>query len=95
MYGTDSGDVNYVKFINDTQPNYFGHFTGEKADPSANKYGGARNRGLQDFSLLLDKIRKEVMVNRIRVKEYFMDFDPLRQGFIQFNKFRGVLSKMK
>ena len=34
------------------------------------------------------------MVNRLRVKEYFMDFDPLRKGVVQYNKFRGVLSKM-
>ena len=34
------------------------------------------------------------MINRLRVKEYFMDFDPLRKGIVQYNKFRGVMSKM-
>ena len=42
----------------------------------------------------MDKIREQVMINRLRVKEYFMDFDPLRKGIVQYNKFRGVMSKM-
>ena len=82
MYGTESGEVNYVDFINDTQPSYFAEFSGNSDDPYASKYGGPRNKGLLEINLLLDKIRKEVKVNRIRVKEYFMDFDFLRKGFV-------------
>ena len=33
-----------------------------------------------------------VQINRLRLGEYFKDFDPLRKGTIPKNKFRGVMS---
>jgi len=35
------------------------------------------------------------LINRLRVGEYFHDFDPLRKGTIPANKFRSVISAMK
>jgi hypothetical protein len=46
-------------------------------------------------SVLLEKIKCAVKVKRIRLDEYFKDFDPLRKGILPANKFRGVLSQMK
>jgi Ca2+-binding EF-hand superfamily protein len=43
----------------------------------------------------LEKIKCAVKVKRIRLEEYFKDFDPLRKGLMPANKFRGVLSQMK
>jgi Ca2+-binding EF-hand superfamily protein len=34
-------------------------------------------------------------VKRLRLEEYFKDFDPLRKGIMATNKFRGVISQMK
>jgi len=31
-------------------------------------------------------------VKRLRLEEYFKDFDPLRKGAMPTNKFRGVIS---
>jgi hypothetical protein len=44
---------------------------------------------------LIDHIKEIIKVNRLRVGEYFKDFDPLRKGTISSNKFRGVISEMK
>eukprot|EP01016_Furgasonia_blochmanni_P015088 TRINITY_DN1811_c0_g2_i3.p1 TRINITY_DN1811_c0_g2~~TRINITY_DN1811_c0_g2_i3.p1 ORF type:complete len:956 (-),score=361.13 TRINITY_DN1811_c0_g2_i3:227-3094(-) len=105
MYASedDSGDVRYVNFINDTNP-----FVGEAAAAVAQKNDGKNGSvsGLQtssvffkniftDPKLLVDKIRADALLNRLRFSEYFKDFDPLRKGIIPANKFRGVLSKMK
>jgi hypothetical protein len=94
MYGTESGEINYVNFIKDVEPHFFAEFANIPDDPYAGKWGGPHNKGLEQIELLLDKIRLEVKINRIRAKEYFQDFDPLRKGIVQYNKFRGVLSKM-
>ena len=36
-------------------------------------------------------MRKLTKVNRLRYKEYFQDFDPLRKGNVKRNKFRSVV----
>lgn len=48
-----------------------------------------------NISLLLEKIRNEVKVRQLRVADYFRDYDGLRKGLINSNKFRSVLSGMK
>lgn len=48
-----------------------------------------------DVHLLLEKIRNEVKVRQLRVSDYLKDYDGLRKGLINSNKFRGVLSQMK
>lgn len=45
--------------------------------------------------MILDEIKNIVKINRLRVDEYFKDYDPLRKGVIPTNKFRGVISEMK
>jgi hypothetical protein len=46
-------------------------------------------------SVLLEKIKCAVKVKRLRLNEYFKDFDPLRKGTLPSNKFRSVISQMK
>jgi len=46
------------------------------------------------FHTLLDRIKNDIKMNRLRCGEYFQDFDSLRKGLIPKIKFRGVLSKM-
>lgn len=45
--------------------------------------------------MILDEIKNAIKTNRLRVDEYFKDYDPLRKGIIPTNKFRGVISEMK
>lgn len=47
-----------------------------------------------DFNVILDEIKNIIKINRLRVDEYFKDYDPLRKGIIPTNKFRGVISEM-
>ena len=43
-----------------------------------------------DVCELLRRVQEHVLVNRIRVSEYFQDFDPLRSGVISNQRFRQV-----
>ena len=43
---------------------------------------------------LMERLRHHVLVNRIRVKEYFADFDPLRSGCVTKARFERGLSYM-
>lgn len=40
---------------------------------------------------ILFELRKLTKLNRLRYREYFQDFDPLRKGTIKKNKFRSVI----
>jgi hypothetical protein len=71
MYGTESGEIDFVEFIEDTKPRFYNEFENKPIDPYAGKWGGPHNKGLEKINLLLDKIRLEVKINRIRAKEYF------------------------
>ena len=44
-----------------------------------------------DFDKLLQQLQKHVSTNRIRVCEYFQDFDHLRSGHISVARFRQVI----
>ena len=46
-----------------------------------------------DFNIkdILDKIKHTVKINRIRLNEFFEDFDPLRKGTYTKTKFRTAL----
>lgn len=44
-----------------------------------------------DVSFILDQIRKSVFRGRIRLQEFFADFDPLRSGLVSEAKFRTAL----
>lgn len=57
MYGTESGEIDYVKFIDDVKPKYLADFKNIPIDPYAGKWGGPHNKGLENEDLLLDKIR--------------------------------------
>ena len=49
MYATESNEVDYVAFIEDTQPKYLSEFSGEQDDPYAGKWGGPHNKGLENI----------------------------------------------
>jgi len=40
---------------------------------------------------ILHDLQKTTKLNRLRYREYFQDFDPLRKGTVKKNKFRSVI----
>ena len=72
-----------------TQPFNFDYMTQTKQE-FRHGTGSPRKipEGIKD---ILEEIRKLTKVNRLRYKEYFQDFDPLRKGSVKKNKFRGVV----
>jgi hypothetical protein len=50
-----------------------------------------------DFNIkdVLDKIKNTVKINRIRLQEFFTDFDSLRKGIVSKAKFRTALDMAK
>lgn len=47
------------------------------------------------MNVIIDEIKNTAKVNRLRLEEYFRDYDPLRKGRVTVNKFRGVISELK
>ncbi len=47
------------------------------------------------FDSALTRLRKVVYKNRVRVKEFLVDFDKLRSGFVHPNNFLSALSMAK
>lgn len=47
-----------------------------------------------DLDVLIGRIRHHVLTNRVRVEEYFQDFDPLRSGSISNSHLRRGLSSL-
>ena len=47
--------------------------------------------GAQDAQAVVDALKKAVFRGRIRMTEFFSDFDPLRQGVMSCHKFRTAL----
>jgi len=41
-----------------------------------------------------DRIRAIVVMKRVRIEEFFRDFDKLRKGHVTRNQFKGILSSM-
>lgn len=41
-----------------------------------------------------DRIRSIVVMKRVRIEEFFIDFDKLRKGRVTRNQFKGILSSM-
>ncbi|KAL9961377.1 hypothetical protein ACROYT_G030301 [Oculina patagonica] len=94
------GDINYSAFIQSIDSEYTGTATTisdfAKKDKSASESGAPRPLDLStvDRQELIDRIKHYVLVNRLRVEEYFQDFDPLRHGSISRSQFRRCLSSM-
>jgi len=47
-----------------------------------------------DVQHLMERLRHHVLVNRVRVNQYFADFDPLRSGSVTKTRFERGLSYM-
>ncbi|XP_002741846.1 uncharacterized protein LOC100373451 [Saccoglossus kowalevskii] len=94
------GDVNYPAFVQAVDREFVGFTIDSNDAPKlAERPKTPINMKPVDISKisipeLTGKIRHHVLVNRIRVNEYFQDFDQLRTGSISQTRFRMGLSAM-
>ncbi|XP_052771578.1 uncharacterized protein LOC128211160 [Mya arenaria] len=94
-----TGDVNYPAFVQAVDQEFVGH-TMDDADLSQ---AGRTNTPMKEreatssdsnvsYDDLMSRIRSIVLTNRLRVGEYFQDYDPLRSGSISKSQFRRGMS---
>ena len=98
IYGTDNNEIQYLEFINDGTP--FKTFEKHMEDLNKTKkdqYIGKERTfvGEKEITDLMFKLKAQVKKDRIRLREFFQDHDPLRKGHIINQKFRGVLHTQK
>ncbi len=79
-----------MRFCNDTNP--FEQVIGSDL-PFAYPQGGQRRPapGLEQF---MQDLKKKSKINRLRYREFFIDFDPLRHGVVKKNKFTNVVTQI-
>lgn len=53
--------------------------------------GVNKNKDKLKFDELLNRLRSEVVMKRVRIKEYFRDIDKLRKGYCSADQFRRIL----
>ncbi|KAL4239473.1 hypothetical protein ACF0H5_000288 [Mactra antiquata] len=93
-----TGDVNYPAFVQAVDQEFVGH-TMDDADLSQK---GRTNTPVKEvpatatdsnvsYENLMSRIRHIVLTNRLRVAEFFEDYDPLRSGSISKSQFRRGL----
>nr|XP_054773761.1 uncharacterized protein LOC129281858 [Lytechinus pictus] len=96
---TSKDTISYPAFVQAVDKEYIGFTTDKSSDkpkrrpktPTADKPIDSSN---VDVAELVARIRHHILANRIRVCEYFQDFDPLRERSIPRSKFRMGLSAM-
>lgn len=94
-----TGDVNYPAFVQTVDQEFVGATmddvkpmdTERAKTPPQEKTIDLSQVNMED---LLARIRDHVLKQRLRVTEYFEDYDPLRSGSISKNQFRRCLSQL-
>eukprot|EP00795_Rhopilema_esculentum_P008232 gene8232-14169_t len=93
------GDVYYPAFIQAIDSEYVG--TAELKQNSSSERSssiiGTPTTPVTkrvDLAAVVGRIRHHVLVNSLRIEEFFQDFDPLRHGSISESRFRMGLSAM-
>lgn len=95
VYGNKLGDIEYLPFLQDCSVLRY-----VINDP----YSGAKSTyvnmytdfsGSTEVAKLMQKLKEQVMRNRIRLGEFLQDHDPLRKGTIEATKFRTTLYAQK
>ncbi|CAG5122336.1 unnamed protein product [Candidula unifasciata] len=98
-----TGDVNYPAFVQAVDKEFVGH-TMDDVDNLETDVTKVKAKTENDtkqvesspvlFEELMARIRHIVLVNRLRVIEYFQDYDALRSGSISIGQFRRGLALM-
>lgn len=53
--------------------------------------GVNKNKDAMNFEELIQRLRSEVVMKKLRIKEYFRDIDKLRKGYCSSDQFRRIL----
>jgi hypothetical protein len=98
-YATSNIKVSYMKFCYDVDNTKIMHDCNKKEKlPDSPQKLMTVNSQVQyvpwSIENLIDRIRSYVIMQRIRIKEYFIDFDKLRKGKVTEQKMKTVLSQL-
>lgn len=86
------GKVNYMEFIRTVDPEPYSSSIGSIHEQEDNQVSVGKPAHIDDIAALIKRIQSHVEIKRIRVSEYFRDFDPLRKFSIKRSEFkRGFL----
>lgn len=102
-YEDDGGDINYGHFIREIDLESLIHASAADepeptpmADLAAKTVVGAvqYKKKARTVNELMESIRYAVLLKRVRVSEFFRDFDKLRHGYIRRHQFEQGISAM-
>ena len=104
----DTGYIEYLKFLGDSSlglPDGTGSVTAtvgqlivQPKAPERKSFSlsyGITRKPITDITLLLQDLKRYIKINRIRLREFFQDHDPLRKGIVTQAKFRTVMNSQK
>ncbi|XP_076448305.1 uncharacterized protein LOC143285015 [Babylonia areolata] len=93
-----TGDVNYPAFVQAVDQEFVGHTIDDISIADDTRTNEVVENKLPEvevsFDDLMARIRHIVLTSRLRVLEYFQDFDPLRSGSISKTRFRRCLATL-
>lgn len=84
----------YDHGVHRTQKNTFFNQNTAEVDVLNNRFTQPKVDVACDPSDVEDRIRSLVVMKRVRIEEFFRDFDKLRKGRVTRNQFKGILSSM-
>jgi len=100
----ETGDINYTLFCQLVEQDFVSikvddeeiiGFAEAKKDPFKREPSAFNiDTSMINFNDLMGRIRHHILIHRIRVKEFFEDFDPLRLGTISQTRFIRVLTSL-
>ncbi len=90
-YGNDQDDIMYLNFITDAAPYEIQELNKAISTKTTYKASSLDFKGDSKIDNLMMKIKHQIKKDRIRLGEFFLDFDILRKGSLPAQKFRGVL----
>ena len=91
VYGNEDNSIKYAEFLRDANCLEYvinGNTTGAKST-FRDKFTDFD--GVQEHNDLMLKVKQIVKKDRIRLLEFFQDFDTLRKGYLPAQKFRSTL----
>jgi Ca2+-binding EF-hand superfamily protein len=95
-----NGDIKYSAFVQAIDEEYTGQVAEDdqclSPRQSQEKFQSAKpSQEYVDIRQLILRLKEHVFVSRLRLCEYFQDFDPLRSGFVTNSRFRQGLNAIR
>eukprot|EP01065_Artemidia_motanka_P005211 TRINITY_DN12502_c1_g2_i1.p1 TRINITY_DN12502_c1_g2~~TRINITY_DN12502_c1_g2_i1.p1 ORF type:complete len:931 (+),score=363.39 TRINITY_DN12502_c1_g2_i1:69-2861(+) len=90
--GNSTDNINYVLLCSDLEPpDRVATSTTQQALGSQKKFIRTGKRGVLELQEVLEDVQTQVLTNRVRLAEFFRDFDQLRSGVITAAQFASGL----